>query len=159
VLTAKVETSAEAPTGPPTAAEAAYLTTFQKDRDLLLLTLQKLDPLLQNPQPNDQNWGNQVALVFQAWVVVDRDLHKTTPPARYQVLWGAYAAVVDPLAATARQQSTVDDYLSGKSNTIDFPNLDLNVVAAAVVQILPLLQDAEAQLNAALAEAGLPPPT
>lgn len=157
LLSAAAEKADEAEAGgPPTAAETAYLTSLKKSVDFLHLSLTSLDQLLQTIETDPNGSLNRLGFVFMGWVIAHRDVQAGQAPARYEGLKAAYLAVLEPLATTAREMSNVDDYMSGAADVVSFDGLDIGVMLQTVVDILPLLQEADAQFDAARAEAGLP---
>lgn len=142
--------------GAPTAAETAYLTSLKESVDLLHLTLTSLDQLLQTIQTDPNGSLNRLGFVFMGWVIAHRDVQAGQAPARYEGLKAAYLAVLDPLATTAWEMSNVADYMSGAADVVSFDGLNIDVMLQTVVDVLPLLQEADAQFDAARAEAGLP---
>ncbi len=138
------------------AAEKAYLTDLKDSASLLRLSFLRLDQLLQILAANPNAPIDELGWVFLGWVVVHKDVSAATTPPRFEELKSAYLAVLEPLATTARQMANVDDYLSGAADTVSLTGLNIDVMLQTVVSILPLHEAAEAQLNAALEEAGLP---
>ena len=138
------------------AAEKVYLTDLKDSASLLRLSFLRLDQLLQTLSANSNAPIDELGWVFLGWVVVHKDVEAATAPPRFGELKLAYLAVLEPLATTARQMANVDDYLSGAADTVSLTGLNIDVMLQTVVSILPLHEAAEAQLNAALEEAGLP---
>lgn len=140
----------------PDAAEKAYLTDLKDSASLLRLSFLRLDQMLQILAANPNAPIDELGWVFIGWVVVHQNVEAATAPQRFEELKSAYLAVLEPLATTARQMANVDDYLSGAADTVSLTGLNVDVMLQTVVNILPLHEAAEAQLNAALMEAGLP---